>query len=84
MEYEDKENARGQRYVKGNFKLKTMKSATDVRRLLGFSKLYLKGQGTPRMRKAPDHGENPLTTWLKTRPSVGSVVAALLRTVMKN
>jgi hypothetical protein len=98
MEYEDKENVSGRRYVKGNFKLRTKMTATEVRTLLGFTKLYLKGE---RERAAPparrqeevhhtipvvvviDNDENPLLSWLKTRPSVGSVAGSLLRSVMR-
>lgn len=101
MEYEDKENVSGRRYVKGNFKLRTKMTTTEVRTILGFTKLYLKGErpaaassaSVPSGRRQEHHAipvvvvidndENPLLSWLKTRPSVGSVVGSLLRSVMR-
>jgi hypothetical protein len=87
--------------VKGNFKLRTKMTTTEVRTILGFTKLYLKGERPASVPPVPpppvrrqehhaipvvvviDNDENPLLSWLKIRPSVGSVVGSLLRSVMR-
>lgn len=90
MEFEDKENKNGTRYVKGVFKLRQARTTQEVRTLMGQSRLYLKAKAYPTSTcvptsiTVPEVGEdNPLTVWWKTRPSLTSVLGSTLRSVMK-
>lgn len=87
MEYEDKENSRGNRFVQGSFRLRNPMTMVEIRRLLGFPRLFLKAIGRETIPVevvvVSPVDVNPLTQWMRLRPSISSVVGHFLRTAIK-